>query len=333
MAEVVSEKIFSESPLGATAPDSLTIANGSLWAVWGNGASSTAYPGTNGSSTIVQYSRTGAIENSYTIGGHVDGLKYDPATGDIWALQNEDANSTLTLIDPATGQMSSMLQYGSGYVYGANSARGFDDVVFKHGKVFVSQTSPNPGDPVVSELINGNAPFGTLETQSILRLGDTGTNLVTGQTNQDLPVSDPNSLKLLPNGSLILTSEADKAFTFIHNPGQANQTESFINLPAGSGTPDDAVMVNATSGTFYVSAQSNNEILAIKVSDINPHDLYASIGNELDQIDLKTGAITTLASGLNGAHGLQFVPSGGGMSRNNSSHDSAVMPHGHALIS
>lgn len=310
MAKVTSERIFATASSGESAPDSLTVSDGSLWVVWGNGASSTAYPGTDGSSTIAEYGKGGSIENTYTLGGHVDGLKLNPATGNIWALQNEDANSTLSLIDPATRQVSQMLQWGSGYMYGAGSSRGFDDVAFDGRTVFVSQTSPNPGDPVVSEVVNGNSPFGTLETQSILRYGDTGTNLVTGQTNQPLPVSDPDSLKLLPDGDLILTSEADKAFTFIHDPGTVNQTESFITLPSSAGTPDDAVMVTASSGTFYVSAQSLNEVIKVEATGLSPNDLYASVGNDLDQIDLKTGNVAVLASNVSGAHGLLFVPSG-----------------------
>ena len=117
---------------------------------------------------------------------------------------------------------------------GRTRGRGFDDVVFDGNRVFMSETNPaNPGDPVIVELLNGQAPFGTLETQGILSFGDTGTNLVTGQTNQTLPMTDPDSLKLLPNGELLLTGEADGAYIFVKDPGTAQQTESFVNLPAG----------------------------------------------------------------------------------------------------
>jgi hypothetical protein len=314
-AKVLSESTFAVAPSGATAPDSITSGNGSIWVEYGNGASSTATPGTDGSSTIVQYSNLGAIENTYTISGSVDGLKSDPATGKVWALQNQDGNSKLTLINPATGQVSSELGYGTGYVYGANSSRGFDDVAFGHGKVFLSETNPaNTGDPVVVQLLNGNAPSGILDTQSILRLGDTGTNLTTGATNQALPLSDPDSLKTLPDGSLLLTSGGDSSFIFIHHPGAANQSESFITLPSSLGSPDDAIMPTASSGTFYISAGTDNRVVAIKATDLNIHDLYASVGNALDQIDPQTGTVTKVAGGITGAHGLLFVPSGGGYS-------------------
>ena len=312
MATVQSESIFAVAPTGSSAPDSVTGGDGSIWVEYGNTTSSKATPGTAGNSTVVQYDRLGNIENTYTLGGEVDGLKFDPNTGVVWALQNQDGNSQITFIDPATNQVSAPLTYDSGYTYGSTSSRGFDDVAFDKGKVFLSETNPaNPGDPVVVQLVNGNAPFGTLVTDSVLRLGDTGTNLVTGATNQPLPVTDPDSLKTLPDGSLILTGEHDTAYTFIHDPGTANQTASFFTLPAGSSSPDDAIMPNATAGTFYLAATTDNNVLAINVTDIDPKDLYASVGNNFDQIDLSTGAVTTLASGVNGAHGVLFQPSTG----------------------
>lgn len=284
------------------------MGGGSIWVEYGNGADST---GAGGSSTIVQYSLTGQIQHSYTITGLADGLKYDPTTGDVWALMNNDGNSNLVLIDPATGQVSTPLDYAPPYVYGANSSRGFDDVVFDGKRVFMSETNPaNTGDPVVVQLINGNSPFGQLETTPILSFGDTGTNLLTGQQDQTLPMTDPDSLKLLPNGSLLLTGEADGAFIFINHPGTSHQTESFVTLPSGD-IPDDAIMPTASSGTFYISNQGGNDVVAVQVSVLDRHDLYADIANkgELVQIDPTTGVVTTLVTGLSSPHGLLFVAS------------------------
>jgi hypothetical protein len=229
----------------------------------------------------------------------------------VWVLLNNDGNSTLQFISPATQQVSGPLTYGSGYVYGPNSGRGFDDVVFDGNRVFLSETNPaNPGDPVIVQLLNGQAPFGTLQTTGILSFGDTGTNLVTGQTNQPLPMTDPDSLKLLPNGELLLTGEADGAYIFVKDPGTAHQTESFVTLPAGD-TPDDAIMPASRSGTFYISNQGGNDIISVAVTGLNTNDLYADITNknELVQIDPSTGAIKTIVTGLDNPHGLAFVPS------------------------
>jgi hypothetical protein len=325
---VESQQIFANAPTGSFAPDSITIGGGSIWVEYGNGADPT---GASGTSTIVQYSSTGQVE--YTAAGLADGLKYDPVTGNVWVLNNNDGNSTLQFINPTTQQISDPLTYGSGYVYGPNSTRGFDDVVFDGNRVFLSETNPaNPGDPVIVQLLNGHAPFGTnrtLQTKGILSFGDTGTDLNTGQTNQPLPITDPDSLKLLPNGELLLTGEADGAYIFVQNPGTTHQTESFVTLP-GFGTsnvdvPDDAIMPTSSSGTFYISNQgtgandpNGNDIISVQVTGLNTNDLYADItsglnANELVQIDPKTGAVTPLAvTGLDNPHGLAFVPTGPG---------------------
>jgi hypothetical protein len=122
MASVSAIKTFASAPNGATAPDSITTANGAFFVEYGNGADST---GASGSSTIVQYGQAGNVEHTYTIAGSVDGLKYNPYTGQIWALQNQDGNSTLTLIDPATHKVTGPLSFAN-----PSATSGYDDVVF-----------------------------------------------------------------------------------------------------------------------------------------------------------------------------------------------------------
>ncbi len=298
---------------GATAPDSVTMGDNSYFVEYGNNADSTGKLPNGGSSTVVQYGKTGAIEHTYTLPGSIDGLKFNGATGQLWALKNQDANSNLYLIDPKTGSVSAPLSYDSGYVSGANSSRGFDDVAFDGKKVFLSYTNPaNTGDPVVEQLVNGNTPSGTLTLQPILRLGDTGTNLTTGSTNQKLPVADPDSLKTLSEGSLILTSDHDASLTIIKHPGTAEQAASFVTLPAGSSGLDDAIIPTAKNGTFVVANGGANDVLKVDVKNLDTKDIYISVGsdNAIDQLDPTTGALTPFIVGLNSPHGLAFIPAG-----------------------
>lgn len=59
-------------------------------------------------STIVQYSLKGEVMRTFSVPGHNDGLRLvgDP---DLWALQNEDANPNLVVIDfdPGTAYLAS----------------------------------------------------------------------------------------------------------------------------------------------------------------------------------------------------------------------------------
>ena len=108
-APTASSSVFATGgPVGGTQPDSVTIGDGSVWIEYGNGADST---GASGSSTIVQYSPGGAVQHTYSIPGLVDGLKFNPVTGKVWALQNNDGNATLSIIDPTTHAVSGPLSY------------------------------------------------------------------------------------------------------------------------------------------------------------------------------------------------------------------------------
>jgi hypothetical protein len=222
-APSVTKTVFEAGDtVGGSQPDSITVGDGSVWVEYGNGADST---GAGGSSTIVRYSASGAIQHIFSIPGLVDGLKVNPVTGTVWALQNNDGNATLSLINPTTNAVTGPLSYGSPYTYGPNggSGRGYDDVAFLNGQVYLSYTNPvNPTDSVLQVLTNGNTPSGALTTTSILTAEQTG---LTSSTNEP----DIDSLKSTPNGDLVLTTEGDGPgccdpvgeFTLITHPGAA----------------------------------------------------------------------------------------------------------------
>jgi hypothetical protein len=302
--------------INATAPDSITVGNGSVWVEYGNNADST---GAAGSSTIVQYSRkTGEIQSQYSIAGSVDGLKIDLTTGLVWALQNQDGNATLSLINPITHFVRGPLRYASPpYVYGPTSARGYDDVAFLGDRVFLSFTNPvNPTDPILQQLDQGHNPTGTLTTTDILTAEQTGT----------LP--DTDSLKSTPNGDLVLTAEGDGPgsgstglFTLIRHPGKPSQSATNVVVTDGKGNNiagmDDVVFPGATAGTIYAVDTGANTVYAISLADLNPNAPIASLGSfhELGIVDLSTGVATPLVTGADlpvgtftGPHGLDFVP-------------------------
>ena len=108
---VTKHSVFATGgPVGGTGPDSVTTGDGSVWVEYGNSGVST---GAVARATIVQYSFGGVVQHVYSISGLVDGLKFNPVTGMIWALQNNDANSTLSLINPTTHAVSGPLKYAA----------------------------------------------------------------------------------------------------------------------------------------------------------------------------------------------------------------------------
>jgi hypothetical protein len=275
----------------------------------------------SGSSTIIQYNPAGQVEFTYEIAGSVDGLKYNPTTGQVWALQNQDGNSTLSLINPKTHAVTGPIQYAN-----QSAVRGYDDVVFKGDRVFLSYTNPSADNspataPTLVELVGGEQALhrGAFITQPILTAASTGVDTVTGQT-MTVPQIDPDSLKMAPNGDLIFSSGDGGVIIDVHKPGTANQTVSFTpiqGVTAGSAGLDDVIKPSATSGTFYVADASGDRVISFHISGLNMHDYYGSVGgaqNAFGQIDPKTGVFTPLVSSANLAgfgspHGVSFVPS------------------------
>jgi hypothetical protein len=292
--------------VGGTSPDSVEFGDGSLWISFQNGADST---GASGSSTVVRYSPSGAILKTWSIAGNVDGLRIDPTSGLVWALQNNDGNSALTVINPITNGVTAY-SYGPSYTGGGNSAtRGFDDAVFKNGQVFLSETNPgNSSDSIVLRLTTGlTSP---LQVAGILNSSLTGTNLATGHTGSTT-ITDPDSLILTPSGDLALTGEADKQIVFIHNPGTAGQSESFLSLLGTNGTsvsgnPDDTVYPTAPGGFIYLADTGANIVYRLTATGLTPGSVYVDWGNEFGSLNLTTGVVTPIFTGVS-PHGAQFV--------------------------
>jgi hypothetical protein len=294
--------------VNATMPDSIAVAEDSVWVSYTNGADST---GAGGSSTVVQYSLGGRVLQQFSITGSVDGLKIDPRTGLVWAMQNQDGNSTLTLIDPDQG-----ITPDSPIPYTVTSAsNGYDDVVFRGNRIFLSYTNPTVNsDPTIQMLIKSSNKG--VNVTPILTMGATGTNLATGQRDQATAQNDPDSLKVTPSGDLQLSSGDDGQLIFVANPGTNEQAVSFLTLldPMGARVSglDDAVFATAGRGVFYLADTNNNRVLAITADNLERGSLFASVGSlkAFVSVDLETGIVSPIVSvrGLNGPHGLVFQP-------------------------
>jgi hypothetical protein len=188
--------------------------------------------------------------------------------------------------------------------------------------VFLSYTNPpgTSGDPVIVELTNGNDPSGPLKTTTVLTDGINGINTATG-TMQSVPITDPDSLKVAPDGDLLLTGGNDGVIVDIQSAGTAQQAVAFtqvLGVTPGNAGLDDVIKPEATAGTFYLSDTADNRVLDFHVAGLNPNDYYASLGNAFGQIDPTTGLFTSLVNAADApgftfgsAHGAEFVPDAG----------------------
>ena len=122
--------VFAGPLAASTAPDSIAVVGKSIWVAYGNGGDP---GGANGAmSQIVEYDAAGKVKHTLTVTGHNDGLRLDPSTHQLWALQNEDSNPNLVVIDPITG-------FTVKYTFAAKPPHGggYDDIVFTRGAVYL----------------------------------------------------------------------------------------------------------------------------------------------------------------------------------------------------
>ena len=92
--------VFAKAPTGLSAPDSVAVLGDHVFVGYGDGHLPDGSDGL--SSQIVEYRMDGSVVYTYTVVGHNDGLKFDPSTHLLWALQNEDANANLVIINTET---------------------------------------------------------------------------------------------------------------------------------------------------------------------------------------------------------------------------------------
>src|ERR1700694_2455687 len=144
-----SLSVFAKSANGYSQPDSIVQWRDSIFVGFQNHV---AKDGTDGkSSTIVQYSLDGKVLRTFTVPGHNDGLRI-VGEDKLWSLQNEDANPNLVIIDLESGQQK---LYGfAPTVHGG----GYDDLVVKHGEVFISVSNPTLNGAGATSSLRSSVP-------------------------------------------------------------------------------------------------------------------------------------------------------------------------------
>jgi hypothetical protein len=125
--------------------------------------------------------------------------------------------------------------------------------------------------------------------------------------------SDPDSLKVDSAGDLVLDSQADGDLIFINSPGSDNQAGLRLHLTNGTSkqlTVDDTVFPNAPSGTILVVDTKADTVYAVKSEAFQPGGAYSSSDSDgiLGKVDLSTGLVTPVVTGMQSPHGALFVP-------------------------
>ena len=218
--------VFANAPAGLSAPDSIAVLRDRVFVGYGDGH---APDGSDGlSSQVVEFRMDGSVAFVYTVKGHNDGLKFDPKTHLLWALQNEDANPNLVIIDTETHQRK---QFSFGPT---PHGGGYDDIVFRGCKVFLSASNPannpNTGPAIVRAELEGSK----VEVKPVLAGEASAIDIPTDAT-VPLNLQDPDSMTLDPLGNIVLDSQADQELIIVSKPDSPEQQA--LRLPLSFNGP------------------------------------------------------------------------------------------------
>jgi len=291
---------------GLSAPDSIAVLGDHVFVGYGDGHLPDGSDGL--SSQVIEYKMDGSVEYTYTLVGHNDGLKIDPITHLLWAIQNEDANANLVVINTETHQLRE-------YMFGPTlHGGGYDDVVFRGCKAYVSASNPannpNTGPAIVTARLEGTV----VEVEPVLA-GQANAIDIPADTTLQLNLQDPDSMTLDPLGNIVLDSQGDQELIIVSNPDSDNQR--VLHLPLSYMGPngptsvevDDTAFVTSTEGFILFADKGLNTVFKLTKNAFAPGTAYTAAdgGPFVGTLDLTTGIITPIVTGLKNPGGMMFV--------------------------
>ena len=307
-----SVSVFTKGVTGKyTAPDSIAVLDNHIYIAYGDGNDPAGLDGK--SNQIVEYDLKGNVVYIYTVVGHNDGLKVNPHTHQIWAMQNEDGNPNLVIIDPATRKQT-LYTFAAPPPHGG----GYDDIVFRSGKVYFSASNPamNPNDKPA--IVEATLVGSSIEVSSALEGNAAAVDVVTG-ASVTLNLQDPDSMTLTPSNDILLDSQGDSELVLLHHPGLPSQSVTLIPLSSPFGTPqaDDTLFIPSDKGFILMSDTPANIVYKITRDGFMPGAAYtaavgapdssgASVGF-VGALDLNFGDLKPVVTGFMSPHGMGFV--------------------------
>ncbi len=295
--------VFTTSIPGVDfAPDSIAVLGGHVFVGYGDGV---APDGSDGkSSTIVEYTSNGDMVTTFTVLGHNDGLRVNPNTQQLWAVQNEDAKPNLVIIDPVKGTQSAP------YTFSATPhGGGYDDVCFRGTDAFFSASNPANNPNTAPAIVKGTISGNTVVVSPVLYANATAIDIPTN-TPVTLNLQDPDSMHFNPLGDLVLDSQADAELIIVHHAGYGDQSVYHLALTDGGTSPqiDDTVFATGSNGFILVSDRDGETVYSVSRPLWSPAAAYSATPTTVGALDFDTGVITDVVTGMVSPHGMAFVP-------------------------
>jgi len=305
-------RVFAQAPPNTTQPDSIVAWRDRIIVGFQNNV---AKDGSDGkSSTIVEFSLSGEPQRSFTVPGHNDGLR---VVGDdqLWALQNEDANPNLVVIDLRSGAATP-------YTFAPTPhGGGYDDIVVgADGAVYLTASNPNlnsAGINVFPALVRARLWKGTVLLETVLYGNGSATDIASGSA-VTLNLTDPDSMTRDLKGNIVFTSQADSVLVFVRRPGEGDQSVGRLDLSSTATGPggalitiDDTTFTPPGAEYLLVTDVGGGTIYRVDRSEFGfePGQAYSASDTAgiVGTLNLDNGVITPIVTGLVSGRGLQFV--------------------------
>jgi hypothetical protein len=287
-------------------PDSIAVRDNHIFVGFGNNA---APDGSDGkSSTIVEYDFKGNVISTYSVVGHNDGLKLNPSTKQIWAMQNEDANPNLVIIDPETRTQTK-------YTFGPTPhGGGYDDIAFRGNDVFFSASNPSNNPNNFPAIVRGTINGRTISVSPVL-LGTAPATDIPTNTPVSLNLQDPDSMKFNAFGDLVLDSQADAELIIVHHAGAVDQSVYHLGLTLSGAAAqiDDTVYAFSPQGVLLVSDRDGETVYSVSRNIFAPFAAYSAAPTSVAELDLSTGVLTNAVTGMVSPHGMAYIRDGSGV--------------------
>jgi hypothetical protein len=303
--------VFAQSANGYSQPDSIVQFGDSIIVGFQNHV---AKDGSDGkSSTIVQFALNGRVQRTFSVPGHNDGLRVIGAN-ELWALQNEDANPNLVVIDLNTGRQTLYTFPASTTPHGG----GFDDIVELHGDVYFTASNPGTdsnGVNIFPALVRArlhSRHSNTVDVEPVMFGNSHAVDIPTGATVQ-LNLSDPDSMTVDPRGNIVFTSQADGLLIFVRDPLTSNQVVGRLPITAGGSatTLDDTAFVPSGAAYMLFSDVAGDTIYRLDSGSFgfSPGIPYSGSDTTgvLGVLSLDTGVVTPIGTGFKSVRGIVFV--------------------------
>ncbi|HYM01481.1 MAG TPA: hypothetical protein VET85_00970 [Stellaceae bacterium] len=298
--------VFAKGAGAMSQPDSIALGRDSVFVGFQNHV---AKDGTDRKfSTIVQYSLAGQVQRVFSVKGHNDGLRVI-GEDDLWALQNEDANPTLVIIDLKSGRQTT-------FIPPAPHGGGYDDLRVFHDQVFMTASNPNldnNGVNVFPALVRVRLWGASVKLDTVLLGNAAAIDIPTGDP-VTLNLTDPDSLSIDPRGNIVVNSQQDAELVFVRNPLTDDQAVGHLAITtaaAGPTTVDDTAFAPKGRSFMLFSDIDLDTVYRLDAPTFGfePGTAYSTSDTAgiVGSLKLDNGVLTPIATGFSSTRGMVFV--------------------------